>query len=490
AMAYLEFENAEVDGKYWLPNVQRSEFQAQMGILGETRPIYRIITRFRNYGVSDRGVATLAAMDTVPPVPTQLPPTRARLSFAAKDSVSRFGDWQENLGTASGRIDGDDFDDLAPDVWKANGKPRIDHWPSRLEDVARYNRVEGLFTGAAASVRLRDRAPGLTVRANAGYAWSARTARGSLGVTHSRRRWINGARVERSLASTNDFLLSFQSGLSIGPLLFGVDDHDYVDRWTGALSTTRILGNVDRAMLSTELAYVRERPERARVTEPVLFGDPFRANRNATPGDYARARAAVEFHSRVTGESLSPGVGGRVEYELASGTLDWQRVEVRLAARQYWRGLVFASHIDAGAVFGDPLPPQVMYEIGGTAALPSYEYKQFGGDRAALGRGLVAYHFPVLRTPVRVARIVLPGLSPGIGVGVQGGWTEASTSAARAALMALGDGVIPVSTPTERIRATGDIRLTFLSGAIGAGFTRPLDHADKWKPFFLWGASF
>ena len=35
AIAFMEFENAEVDGKYWLPNYQRSEFQAQMGILGD-----------------------------------------------------------------------------------------------------------------------------------------------------------------------------------------------------------------------------------------------------------------------------------------------------------------------------------------------------------------------------------------------------------------------------------------------------------------------
>ena len=279
AIAYMEFENAEIDGKYWLPHIQRSEFQAQMGLLGDTRPIYRIITRFRNYDVADSGVVTLSAMDST--APAQLPPTRSKLTFASKDSVSRFGEWQENLGSASGKIDGDDFDDLAPDVWKPTGKPRIDRWPSRLEDVARYNRVEGFYSGAAASVRFRDNAPGLTVRAHAGYAWSERTARGALSVTQARPKWVHSARVERALVSTNDFLLPLQSGLSVGPLLFGVDDHDYVDRWIGALNTTRILGNVDRALLSTEVALVRERPEVARVLKSLIYGDPFRVNRNA-----------------------------------------------------------------------------------------------------------------------------------------------------------------------------------------------------------------
>jgi hypothetical protein len=281
-----------------------------------------------------------------------------------------------------------------------------------------------------------------------------------------------------------------QSGLSIGPLLFGVDDHDYVDRWTGALNSTRILGNVDRALWSTEIAFVRERPEVARVQEALLYGDPFRVNRNATGGDYVRATAALEFHPRVTGDALTPGFGARAEYEIATGDLDWQRVELRVAARQYWRGVVFASRIDAGALFGDLLPPQTVYEIGGTNALVSYDYKEFGGDRAALGRGLIAYHFPFLRTPIRMPRLVLPGLAPGIGIGVQGGWAEASSPAARTALLALGDGVTPSSRPTDGVRATGDVRLTFLSGAIGVGFARPLDHGDRWRPVFLWGASF
>jgi hypothetical protein len=265
-----------------------------------------------------------------------------------------------------------------------------------------------------------------------------------------------------------------------------------VDRWTTALSSTRIIGNVDRALLTTEVAYVSDRPERARLQHGLLrSGSPFRFNRGAMPGDYGRASVALEYHPRVTGETLSPGVGARVEYEIASGDLDWRRVEVRLAARRYWHGLVFASRVDAGAVFGSTLPPQTLYELGGTAILPSYLYKQFGGDRAALGRGIAAYYFPVLRSPLRFGRFVLPGLSPGIGAGVQGGWSEASSPAARSALLLLGgDGATPLSRPTDGVRATADVRLTLLSGAIGAGFARPIDHAGPWKPFFVWGAAF
>lgn len=159
--------------------------------------------------------------------------------------------------------------------------------------------------------------------------------------------------------------------------------------------------------------------------------------------------------------------------------------------RRYWRGFVVASRFDAGAVFASVIPPQTLYELGGFTTLPSYDFKEFGGDRAALGTGLLAYHFPIWRTPKRIRFLVLPGLSPGIGTGIRAGWTQASSAAARQALLALGgDGITPLSRPTDRIRATADFRLTVLSGAFGFGVSRPIDQPGRWKPYFAWGTSF
>src|SRR5206468_12774617 len=101
AVAYVEFENAEVNGQYWLPAYQRTEFQAYMGLLGDVRPIYRLVSRFRNYRTRD--TTAIVASDTL------LPPTRATLTYATKDSVSRFGDWRESLGTSSASVTSDDF---------------------------------------------------------------------------------------------------------------------------------------------------------------------------------------------------------------------------------------------------------------------------------------------------------------------------------------------------------------------------------------------
>jgi hypothetical protein len=479
AVAYLEFENAEINGRYWLPNYQRSEFQAQMGILGDTRPIYRIVSRFRDYNLTESGdtVVTLAEMDT-------LPRTRSKLTFASRDSVSRFSGWQTSLGTVSGEVDSDDFDDLAPDVWKPTGRPRVDRWPRDLSEMARYNRVEGMFTGLSASVRFRDAAPGLTARGNIGIGWSSLDVRGTLSASLNRGRWIHGARAERVLATTNDFMLSLNNGLSIGPLLSGVDDHDYVDRWIAGVNTTRVFKSVDRGLLTTEAAFVADRAERTRVASGPLSSQPFRVNRPADNGDYVRGSMKLEWHPGVTGETLAPGFGAQLFYEIASGGLDWQRAEARVAIRKYWRGVVLATRVDAGAVTGDALPPQVLYELGGAMSLPSYGYKEFGGDRAAIGRAMAGYHFPVLRTPRRLGFFVIPGLAPGVAAGIQSGWAEAASPSGRAALDRLG------SVPTQRVRATADYRLTFLSGAIGVGMARPIDQAGRWEPFFVWGASF
>lgn len=483
AVAYLEFENAEINGQYWLPAYQRSEFQAQMGLLGDVRPIFRLVSRFRNYRTTDTTIV-LAEMDT-------LPSTRATLTYASKDSVSHYGDWEENLGVASARVTSDDFNDLAPDVWRPTGAPRLDYWPRALEDVARYNRVEGMFTGVSTWVRFRDRAPGLAARGTLGWAWSEQTVRGIASVTLSRGSWITSARAGRELVTTNDFLIALETGLSIFPLFTGTDDADYVDRRQVALSSTRIVGNVDRAFLTVDAAVAEDRSEPAHVRTAVISGRAFRPNRNSLPGRYGRGRVSVEIHPQVTNASLSPGFGARLFYEIARGDLQWQRLEARLAARQYWRGFVVASRLDAGAVFAPVIPPQQLYELGGYADLPSYDYKEFAGDRAALGSALVAYHFPVLRTPRRIWSLVFPGLSPGIGSAVQGGWTAASGSAARQALLALGgDGVTPLSRPTDRIRATADFRLTFMSGALGVGIARAIDQPDAWKPFFGIGLSF
>jgi hypothetical protein len=71
---------------------------------------------------------------------------------------------------------------------------------------------------------------------------------------------------------------------------------------------------------------------------------------------------------------------------------------------------------------------------------------------------------------------------------VHGGWTEISSDAARQAVLELGTRIdsetglpVPISRATGGMRASGEFLVTFFSGALAFGVTRPLDEASKWK---------
>jgi hypothetical protein len=239
-----------------------------------------------------------------------------------------------------------------------------------------------------------------------------------------------------------------------------------------------------------------DRSETARFSRSPFGVGHFRENRASLDGRYARASTTIEVHPDVTGLFLEPGIGVVASYEIADGELRWQRAGLTVAARRNVSDFVISGRAQGGVLFGRVLPPQQLFELGGENALPGYDYKEFAGDRAAAAGVLAAYTFPVLRRPWRVVRaLMLPGLSPGVAAGVQGGWTEASNAATRLAIRRLDPGFsdqceivdtcgAPISTPTHRIRATADVRLTFFGGLVGVGFARPIDQSARWRLAF------
>ena len=505
AVAYVELVNAEVEGRYWLPSFQRSEFQATFAPLGAGRSIFRLVSRFRDMDVT----AGLAAIDSAPddsataihlgrPALTY----RRQLSFAPSDSVSRYGEWAEPLGAATSKVSASDFDDLAPDSWRIRGRPRFELAPTKLEEVFRFNRVEGAYTGVAAGERFRDAVPGLTAHAYGGWAWTERTVRGGASVSKRSGPWTVGARVDRGLASTNDFTPPLENGgEGFGALFAGVDDHDYVDRRVAILGLTKVLGSAQAGLVLVEGGVGEDRPERARLVRSPVVGGHFRLNRGSLSGRYARGAVTIELHPDVTGVYLEPGVGVVASYVIASGGLRWQRGELTLAARKNLSDFVIAARANAGIVAGEPLPAQQLFELGGENALPGYDYKAFAGDRAAAAGVLAAYALPFLRRPWRVIRsLVIPGLSPGIAIGAQGGWTELSTASAGAAVQVLSGAaadcpltaacLAPLSLETRGMRATVDARLTLFGGLVGIGIARPVDRAARWRLAFRFGQEF
>jgi hypothetical protein len=143
-------------------------------------------------------------------------------------------------------------------------------------------------------------------------------------------------------------------------------------------------------------------------------------------------------------------------------------------------------------VSGDP-PPQTLFELGGMSGrLSGYEYKEFAGDRAAVGRAYVAYGLPFFRAPRRVGRFFIPAPAPGIAVGIDAGWAELSSPAAHAAVLAMGDGTEAnaVSRETGRVRSTVSVGLTFFSNSLHVGVARPIDQRAPWKWAVRFGQGF
>jgi hypothetical protein len=199
------------------------------------------------------------------------------------------------------------------------------------------------------------------------------------------------------------------------------------------------------------------------------------------------------LHPNVSGDFLQPGVGLRFHYEIGTGDLDWQRVELGLSGRRYVGPITVSAHADGGVVLGNRPPPQQLFELGGTETLPGYSYKQFAGDRAALFRSFASYRFGVWQRPVHLWRnFYLPGVGPGIAASAQGGWTEMSSTGALHSVAQLGAGwsAAPVSVATHGMRSTVGGGLTLFSDIVHVGLARPIDHAAPWKFVLGFGTSF
>jgi len=483
AVAFIEYENAERYGDYWLPARQRIELQAALPALGEGRAVIRIVSRFLEMQVNDTvlDAATLAKADSLRQF------RQRRLTFASADSLGRYSGWQLGLGTLSQGMHSDDFNDIGPDRWRATGAPRWDYATQRPSDAFHFNRVEGAYTGGGVKLSLRDVAPGVILRANAGWAWSEGTARGRVSAERTRNGLTLETRAGRSLDNTNDFRVPLDSGNTIAALFGSVDPYDYVDRRSATLAVAGRVGA--RALLArAEVGYADDRYRPSTYVRSPFGGAAYRDNRGVDEGGYVRTAALLEWHPDFSAEFVKPGVGGRLSYERGDGTLSWQRTEVRLTGRRPIGPFIALARGDVGVVTGDQIPSQQLFELGRFQNLPGYADKEFAGSRAAVLRASLLYTSPFYRQPIRVGRLFLPSFSPGLSVGLQSGWADAPTAAARSAIdrLAIVDPaslvlLTPVSRPTDGIRASMTAGFRFFSGALFVGGTRPVDQAAPWK---------
>jgi hypothetical protein len=480
--SFVELVNVEVNGEYWLPAYQRTEFQARLAFFGEFRTLVRIVSRFYDIRAND-------STWTGPEAP---PGIQHNLTFASGPQLERYKDWQSPLGSASTDAYFAEFDDLAPDSWRTESGKGLRLTPRTLGEVVRFNRIEGLFTGISASHQFGN-ANAPIVRGSIGYAWSEKVARGMFGLNRTLGRTTTGIKAERALVHTNDFQPPLSYGSTLTALFGSQDDFDYLDRRSATAFVSRAFGAQRQSNMRIEIGPGSDHAVEQNISKGLYIAKNagFRPNRGIRPGDYFRTTAAIEIDPQVSGLFVDRGVGLSLYYDRADGDLKWQRFEVRTAARRELGPFQIYARGDAGALLGNPVPQQ-MFELGGDLGLSGFEYKEFAGDRAALVRTVIGYTFPFLRAPIRLpSALVLPGLAPGVAAGIHGGWAEVSSDAARQALIELGTRTdpttlvaVPLSQPTNGMRASAEFLATFFSGALAIGVTRPLDESRKWK--FTW----
>lgn len=485
--AFLELENAEYEGAYWLPYRQRIEFHATSPMT-DSRAVIRVISRFRDHvvNVPDPGgevVAVAAPADPAAAVPVPQDTAedasrrraRFRLTFASTDSMSGYGAWTWEPGRAAAGVGARDFDDVAPRALRADGPPHARFGLRRTSDLLRYNRVEGLYTGAGGVLEFRDAAPGLELRAAAGWAWSEAAAKGGAGLLLRRGAWELSLDGARELAHTNDFSPPLEQGSGF-LMLLGMDDgYDYVDRLGVTAAVGRRYGTDGETRTLVEVGWAEDRAQPRRLLHGPYGGDTLRLNRPVTEGSYLLTRLTLERGRSVNMNSLRPGLGARLVLERATGPLAWRRAEAGVQLRRRFGGLTLAGRVDAGLVDAAEPPPQRLYELGWNTGLPGYGYKEFAGDRAVMARMSARYDPGLLASPIRVGNLILPSLAPSPSIAWYAGWTGAS-AAAEPVVERLGSRV------TEGVPSALALQLEFFGGMLGAGVARPLDRAGRWRP--------
>jgi hypothetical protein len=479
--SFVELVNSEVNGQYWLPAFQRTEIEARIGLLGDFRSILRIVSRFNDYRVND---STWNGPEAPPGV-------KHNLTFAPAASQERFRSWENPIGAASSDVYYGQFNDLAPEEWRnVESGAGLRFRPRSLAEVFRFNRIEGAFTALPLETQLGDSNSTALVHGSLGWAWAEGTARGSLDIQRASSQMLRGFRVERSLANTNDFQLPFSWGSTLSALFGSRDDFDYLNRTSATAYFSRLLGAQRRSFVRMELGATRDDSVRPNISRGffVAKGSGFRPNRGIVEGTYLRSMISLEINPDVSGLFVDRGVGLGIQYERGDGGLRWQILDVRTAARREIGPLQLFARVDAGTNFGAPLP-QTMFELGSGEGLTAYGYKEFAGDRAALARAVLGYTLPVLRAPMHFpSHLIVPGLAPGFAAGIHAAWTDVSSPSAQRALEELGTTtnpatglLVPVSRPTDGIRASAEFLFTLFNGALAAGFTRVIDTHGAWK---------
>ena len=479
-VGFIDMWNGPERNGIRLPDMERLDM-VRGGRAGESTSLLRVVTRFRDH-----------VADSAPPARDGSAPDRTlryRVTYAPLATQSSYYAWELPLGTATRMAQSQRLDDVYPDRMQPDGPPWWTLRPRDTYDVFRFNKVEGFYTGLSASWYARDLAPGFAAIGTAGYAWSEETWRGYVGAGLRRPGWRGNVGYGRLLDVTNDFRSPLDSGSVWFPLLWSSDGYDYVDRHIARVAAEKQLTR-SGSFARLEVGAVRDAETIQNRRKGLLFG-PFLPNRVVDPGRYTRIVAALEWNPDVQMDLTRERIGGTIRSEIGFGDFTYQRTEAAITTRSDVGEVRLIGRLYGGMITGTPVTQQ-LFEIGSSQNLPGYDYKAFAGDRAWIARATAQYGLPWLRAPFPlISGFVVPAIAPELDLGVQTGMAWASDDESRDAVRRLGDRVdevtgepvidpetgepIPLSVPTEQLRATMSFGLRVLSGSVYIGFAMPID---------------
>jgi hypothetical protein len=480
----IDLINDDLPGIGLVPTYQRVDLQIRQPLSSEIYTVIRIVTQLSS------------ASPTSAPGNGPLLPLHSGPTSAPSDSISHYSGWISQPGFEIGRVQTRDLADVGPPRARPTGTPTLTPRASGGFDYFRYNRVEGVFLGAAATLRLRDAAPGLSFKGGLGYSTKESVLRPQLSTTLQRGQWFVTVRGERALDLANKFADPLDYGRGLKPLL-SLDNFDYIDRWNAALGVGRYLRRHRAGLVRVDIGYARDNATPALIDRGLL-GQHFLPNPNVEPGSYLRTVVRLDVSPDISSRFIRPGLSLRFRYERGDGDLSYNRYQAGFSARGNIRRVVLTFVADGGVATGQHLPSQQLFLLGGQASLPGYDYDAFAGDRAWLARGLLSIPIPVFDRPVPITgHFSLPPPSPSISFRLYTGQAEATSPSMQDAVARLGvrpnpndPGTVPFALDSDGIRASTEVRLSFFGSLFGIGFARPLVQGAGWKFQFSLGQTF